>query len=115
MYHRDPTHTGAGPAQPELGSPRQVWAAQVDGAVYGEPLIAGDRVYVVTENDTVYALDAASGGVVWQHHVGTPVPRSALPCGDIDPSGFTATPAIDAGRREGTVTVTRWRGSGRMP
>jgi outer membrane protein assembly factor BamB len=60
--------------------------------------VAGGRVFVVTENDTAYALDANDGKVAWQQHVGEPVPRSALPCGNIDPSGFTATPAIDTGK-----------------
>jgi glucose dehydrogenase len=32
----------------------------LDGQLYGEPLVLGDKVYVATENDTVYALSAAS-------------------------------------------------------
>lgn len=81
-----------------MGAPKQLWSTPVDGMVYGEPLVAGGRVYVVTENDTAYALDAGDGKVIWQQHVGDPVPRSALPCGNIDPSGFTATPAIDTAK-----------------
>ena len=77
-----------------------MWAAQVDGAVYAEPLVVANRVYVATENDSVYALDASSGAIVWQKHLGTPVPRSALPCGNIDPSGITATPAVDTQSKE---------------
>jgi hypothetical protein len=94
-----------------LTAPKQAWSAQVDGAVYAEPLVLGTRVYVATENDTVYALDAGSGAVVWQKHLGAPVPRSALPCGNIDPSGITSTPAIDVQRKElytvGRVTAGR--------
>ena len=30
-----------------------------------------------------------------RHAVGAPVPGSALPCGNIDPSGITGTPVID--------------------
>ena len=99
-YHRDNARAGVGPDQPPLASPKQAWSAKVDGAVYGEPLIVGNRVYVVTENDSAYALDANTGTVVWQKHVGEAVPRSALPCGNIDPSGFTATPVIDVARKE---------------
>jgi polyvinyl alcohol dehydrogenase (cytochrome) len=58
--------------------------------------VAGSRVFVATENDTVYALDAATGRSVWTQHLGEPVPRSALPCGNIDPTGITSTPVIDA-------------------
>jgi outer membrane protein assembly factor BamB len=100
VYHGNGMHTGVGPSDPALASPKQLWSTPVDGVVYAEPLVAGNRVYVVTENDTAYALDAGSGHAVWQKHVGTPVPGSSLPCGNIDPSGFTATPAIDAGRKE---------------
>ena len=30
----------------------------LDGALYGEPLASDGRVFVATENDTVYALSA---------------------------------------------------------
>ena len=73
----------------------------VDGAVYAEPLVVGGRVIVATENDSVYALDAATGARLWGVHLGTPVPGGSLPCGDIDPSGITSTPAVDPG--SGTV------------
>ena len=61
----------------------------------------GRRIYVATENDTVYALSASTGKVVWSRHLATPVPASSLPCGDITPSvGITGTPVIDPARAE---------------
>ena len=51
---------------------------------------------VATENDSLYALDQATGKVLWRAHVGTPVPLSELPCGNIDPLGITGTPVYDA-------------------
>jgi polyvinyl alcohol dehydrogenase (cytochrome) len=39
--------------------------------------------------------------VPWRAHVGTPVPRADLPCGDIDPLGITGTPVYD--RSDGLV------------
>ncbi|HEX7474702.1 MAG TPA: PQQ-binding-like beta-propeller repeat protein, partial [Dehalococcoidales bacterium] len=36
-----------------------------------------------------------TGKVIWHVNLGTPVPRSELSCGDIDPSGITSTPAAD--------------------
>jgi polyvinyl alcohol dehydrogenase (cytochrome) len=71
------------------------WTAALDGAVYGQPLVVGGRVFAATENDTVYALDRATGSVVWSAHVGTPEPLSALPCGDINPLGITGTMVYD--------------------
>ena len=78
-------------------TPAAAWGpARVDGDVYAQPLVFGSRVYVATENDTVYALDAATGAVVWQRSLGTAVPSGDLPCGDISPTvGITSTPAID--------------------
>ena len=47
------------------------------------------------KGDSVYALDPASGTILWRRNLGTPVRRSTLPCGDIDPLGITGTPAYD--------------------
>ncbi len=95
-YHRDAGRTGLDPVGPALGHPHPVWRSPaLDGQVYAEPLVAGNRVIVATENDTLYALSRASGRVLWRSHVATPVPGNTLPCGDIDPSGITGTPVID--------------------
>jgi hypothetical protein len=69
----------------------------VDGQIYAQPLIAGGRIYVATENNSVYAF-TTDGRLVWHRHLGAPVPGGALPCGNIDPSGITGTPVIAAGR-----------------
>lgn len=71
------------------------WQAHLDGAVYGKPLLVGGHLLAATENDSVYALDEATGRVLWRTHVGTPQPLSALPCGDIDPLGITGAMAYD--------------------
>src|ERR1051325_5105016 len=73
----------------------------VSGNVYAQPLYIEDgpdgkaMVITVTESNNVYALDAANGTVIWQTHVGQPVPRVNLPCGNIDPMGITGTPVVD--------------------
>jgi polyvinyl alcohol dehydrogenase (cytochrome) len=71
------------------------WRARLDGAVYGQPLLVGNLVIAATEDDSVYALDQATGRVAWRAHLGTPVPLADLPCGDINPLGITGTPAYD--------------------
>jgi outer membrane protein assembly factor BamB len=87
--------TGVNVSTPSWTSPT------LDGELYGEPLVSGGRVYVATENDTVDALSAATGAVVWSTHLGTPVPSDLLPCGDIAPTvGITGTPVIDEARAE---------------
>lgn len=52
-------------------------------------------VYVVTENDTVYAIDAQSGGVLLKQNFGTPV-SWPLGCNNNGPNvGINSTPVID--------------------
>lgn len=94
-YHRTNDRAGnaLGATRPSKLSKR--WEAGLDGAVYGQPLVVGGMILAATENDTVYALDAASGSVRWRSHLATPVARAALQCGNIDPLGITGTPAYD--------------------
>ena len=53
---------------------------------------------VATDQDEVYAIDAESGAQIWQRALGEPVPRSALPCGNLPTLGVTGTPVIDPAR-----------------
>ena len=95
-YHGGNSRSGdlsmAGPATvtPDWGGP-----VGLDGQVYAEPLSCGNAFFVATEEDSVYAVNASDGAILWMTHLGTPVPQSDLPCGDIDPSGITGTPVID--------------------
>ncbi len=73
----------------------------IDGHIYAQPLFwqspktHRQLLLVASENNTVYALDAHSGQVVWRKSLGHPVSGSALPCGNISPLGITGTPVID--------------------
>ena len=85
---------GTGPNPGTLGL---AWSSdELDGDLYGEPIVSGGRVVVATEHDTVYAFDVRTGEPAWNVNLGDPVPRSALPCGNIDPTGVTGTPVVDA-------------------
>jgi outer membrane protein assembly factor BamB len=101
-YHDTPAGTGVNGQVGRVDTSTRAWVSpSLDGQLYGEPLVYGDRVYVATENDTVYALSAGNGAVVWSMHLGTPVPARSLPCGDISPTvGITGTPVIDTARGE---------------
>ncbi len=105
-YDRTAGRSGVSVSSPAPGAVRSSWTAAVDGAVYAQPLVIGSEVFVATENDSVYALDAANGAVRWSRHLAAPVP-SGLPCGNIDPSGITGTPVADvATGRLWVVTFT---------
>jgi len=114
-YHNDTYRTGWNNTETIL-TPSNVNASQfgllhtvaVDDQVDAEPLLvpnvnitAGNYqglhnvVYVVTGNDTVYAIDANAGTILLSNHLGTPV-TWPLGCNNNGPHvGITATPVID--------------------
>jgi outer membrane protein assembly factor BamB len=81
----------------------------LEGQVYAQPLympevpVAGSPrslLYVVTQANNVYALDALTGAEVWRTNLGTPVARASQPCGNVSPStGVLGTPVIDPASR----------------
>ncbi|HLY49237.1 MAG TPA: Ig-like domain repeat protein, partial [Solirubrobacteraceae bacterium] len=112
-YRHDGARSGIDPDSTSPVAPAQVWQTPaLDGSIYAQPLVYQSRVYAATENNTVYALDAASGAVVWQRHLATAVDASALPCGDISPTvGVTSTPVIDPTTGRIYAVADTWDGS----
>jgi hypothetical protein len=92
--------------------------------------VVGDRVLVATEGDSLYALALGSGRVQWHTKVGQPVPRSDLPCGNIDPLPHQQRAALalsqgkvyipygglfgDCGDYRGRVVASRTDGRGQL-
>ncbi len=111
VYHGDPAGDGVARTAGSVDTSTRAWTSPIlDGQLYGEPLVFDGRVYVATENDTVYALSAVTGIVAWSAHLGTPVPAGQLPCGDITPTvGITGTPVIDPARDEIFVVADELR------
>jgi outer membrane protein assembly factor BamB len=76
------------------------FSGTISGSVYAQPLYIDNgpggaaMIIVATETNHVYALNAATGNVIWQRYVGPPV-TSGLPCGNINPLGITGTPVVD--------------------
>ena len=101
-YHGGANGAASALAVTAVDTSAPAWTSpQLDGSIYTEPLIDGQLVYVATENDSIYALNASTGAVQWRTSVGEAVPASSLPCGDIAPSvGITGTPVIDQFRHE---------------
>jgi outer membrane protein assembly factor BamB len=102
VYHDDPAGSGVAAGVGSVDTAARAWTSPtLDGQLYGEPLVFGDLVYVATQTDTVYALSAASGAIVWSAQLGRPVPSEVLPCSNINPVvGITGTPVIDPARQE---------------
>ena len=90
----------------------RLFSVTVDGQVYAQPLVLSgvsigggthNVVYIATEHDSVYAIDADSGATYAQVSLvpagGTTINTSSdltPACGDIEPEvGITGTPVID--------------------
>src|SRR5215831_8355322 len=96
----DPNETAMGPSV--VPSFTQLFATTVSGQVYAQPLVIGSTVFVATENDWIYGLDAATGAVKWSTQLGKPwvITKSSVPklakCGDLVPNiGVTGTPVYN--------------------
>ena len=102
-YHYDSYRTGWNSAEAILtpanvGSLALEYAIALDEQVDAQPLYVNGIVYVVTENNTVYAINSSAGAVVASRNLGMPVPMSALPGACNENSavvGITSTPVID--------------------
>lgn len=117
-YHNDNGRTGQNlnetiltPANVNQSTFGKIFTYSVDGYVYAQPLyVSGvnipgqgihNVVFVATENNTVYALDAdsntgANGGVLWQVNLGPAASSSFMHFTPIVPEvGITGTPVID--------------------
>ncbi|MGZ4625726.1 MAG: outer membrane protein assembly factor BamB family protein [Kineosporiaceae bacterium] len=96
-YHGETARTGFSAEPATVHTLTRVRSVHLDGAVYGQPVVApaagGDVVVAATENDTVVAL--RDGQAIWSTQLGGPVPLGDLPCGNIDPLGITGTPVVD--------------------
>src|SRR5215469_8528226 len=112
VYHDDPAGRGVAAGVGSVDTTARAWTSPaLDGHLYGEPLVLGDRVYVATEDDSVYALSAATGAIAWSARLGIPVPSPLLPCSNINPMvGITGTPVIDPARHEIFVVADELRG-----
>jgi len=114
-YHYDNLRTGWNQQETTLTAtnfPQNFGLLQtvdLDDQVDAQPLIvpslniAGgthDVVYVATESNTIYAIDAPSGAILKQRNLGAPVPESSFGCPFGGPNlGINSTPVIDLNRQ----------------
>ena len=115
-YHNDISRTGQNtqetiltPANVNSSQFGKLFSVTVDGYVYAQPLyLSGVTInggthnvlYVATEHDSLYAIDADSGTIYWQVSLipsgGATLSTSGF-CSDLVPEvGITGTPVIDS-------------------
>ena len=124
-YHNDVARTGQNLTEQILTTANvktsfgKLFSVSVDGLVDGQPLIKSqvtipgmgihNVLYVVTENDSVYAFDADNGAALWHVSVlgGGEVASDKRGCGQVQPIiGITSTPVIDpSAGANGTIFV----------
>jgi outer membrane protein assembly factor BamB len=114
-FHYDNLRTGWNPSEQTL-TPANVGSTQfgvlaqvvLDDQVDAQPLVVPNQritggatpgtyqvVYVATEANTIYAINAATGAVLLRRNLGTPVPMP-LSCNSNGPNvGINGTPVID--------------------
>jgi hypothetical protein len=114
------------PSAVKAGSFGQLRSVALDEQVDAQPLIMSDMsvsgqpqdvVYVVTENDTVYAIDASEGVVLQKRKLGAPVSTGksgVINCGNNSSViGITSTPVID--RTSKTLYLVAFLAEGGQP
>jgi hypothetical protein len=110
-YHNDTLRTGWNSAETLLtssavagGSFGLLQQVALDDLVDAQPLLvtgltiggaAHDVVYVATEGNTIYAIDASSGAILQQTNLGTPAPLRVACNSTGKTLGITSTPVID--------------------
>jgi hypothetical protein len=124
-YHNDNLSTGQNltetiltPSNVNANTFGKLFSTSVDGQVYAQPLYdpgvniatgtnqgTHNVVFIATQHDSLYAIDANNGTILWHDtllhavHGGTvtSVPNGDVNSSDISPEiGVTATPTIDA-------------------
>lgn len=95
MYHHDDGHTGYDSTLPNATGASTGWVSGVlDQQVYASPLVYNGVVYAATLNNTVYALNQATGATIWSKNLGAPQ-TSGWCNGNVSPMGILGTPVID--------------------
>src|SRR5438309_1260087 len=71
-YHHDNSRAGYDSAEPTFTHLFPAWTqATLTGQIYASPLVYGGTVYIATEDNNIYALDAGTGAVQWSKPLST--------------------------------------------
>ncbi|WP_433615892.1 choice-of-anchor D domain-containing protein [Dactylosporangium sp. CA-139114] len=92
----DPNEAALGPSAVSAADFGQLFATDLNGQIYAQPIVAAGTLIAATENNWVYGLNPQTGAIIWSRSVGPAWPASAIGCGDLVPNiGVTSTPVYD--------------------
>ncbi len=66
MFHADTSHSGAGTGNPAL-NPTLTWKYATGDWVESSPAVANNVVYIGSDDNNVYALNATNGNQLWNY------------------------------------------------
>jgi len=82
MFHHDLAHSGySASAAPKTN--QTLWTFMTGAGVEFSPAVVNSRVYVGSDDDNVYALNAATGALVWKYTTGSYVGSSPAVAGGV--------------------------------
>ncbi len=82
------------------------WAYETQRALVSSPAIAGDRVFISTEDGRIIALDTATGEGIWEYLGGSPSRSSPVVTGQLVLAALRSGEVIALNRSRGTPVWT---------
>jgi outer membrane protein assembly factor BamB len=76
MFHHDLGHTGYSTSNGPV-TKRTLWTFTTDGAVSASPAVVDGVVYIGSDDEFVYALNAFTGSLEWSYNTNGPVEEAA--------------------------------------
>ena len=93
MFRGNPERTGELPGPVPMGRPELRWRFTAGDDIDSSPTVAGDAVYVGSDDGHLYALDATTGAERWRFEVG----------GDVYSSPAVAAGTVYLGSGSGSI------------
>jgi outer membrane protein assembly factor BamB len=81
------------------GTLQTSWRVETGGQISASPTVVDNTLYIGNNNGFLYAIDAASGQILWKAHVPNPLMSAPLVYGDVvivgegDPTSRTSSPS----------------------
>ncbi len=114
-FHFDDANSGFNPHENVLNTSNvaglvEKWSLSTYSPVLGAPAVVGGVLYVGSENQSAYAINAATGKVAWRVHVGPISSAPAVANGMVYVASYGPVVALDASTGATVWTFSTYRG-----